>query len=398
MLGGEFEDMLRCIRCGACMNHCPVYQAVGGHAYGWVYPGPMGAVLTPSLIGVAEGGQLPNASTFCGRCEAVCPVRIPLPGMMRHWREREFERHLSPAPMRYGLGFWAFFANRPALYRMATGLAMRALASRRPRQGPLRLAAVRRRLDALSRSAGAAGRDIPEPLAGAERSGEMSSRATVFATSAARWRDRRRSAASLRGRARLAQAPAGIVPERGQGEAAARLATFKAEAERAQASVAEVAAWPTFRPRSPAICATTICPATLRMGDDPRLAAMPWATTALEISQRRRPTATTSTRVERRLRRRSPRPARWRWSPAPTIRRPSISCPTITSSSVAASDIVGDYESVFAKLRARYGKGEMPRTLNFITGPSRSADIEQTLLLGAHGPRRLHIVMVARQA
>jgi L-lactate dehydrogenase complex protein LldF len=127
MLGGEFQDMLRCIRCGACMNHCPVYQAVGGHAYGWVYPGPMGAVLTPSLIGVAEGGQLPNASTFCGRCEEVCPVRIPLPGMMRHWREREFERRLSPAPMRYGLGFWAFFASRPALYRMATGLAARVL-------------------------------------------------------------------------------------------------------------------------------------------------------------------------------------------------------------------------------------------------------------------------------
>jgi L-lactate dehydrogenase complex protein LldF len=127
MLGGEFQDMLRCIRCGACMNHCPVYQAVGGHAYGWVYPGPMGAVLTPSLIGVAEGGQLPNASTFCGRCEEVCPVRIPLPGMMRHWREREFERRLSPAPIRYGLRFWAFFASRPALYRMATGIASRAL-------------------------------------------------------------------------------------------------------------------------------------------------------------------------------------------------------------------------------------------------------------------------------
>jgi L-lactate dehydrogenase complex protein LldF len=127
MLGGEFEDMLRCIRCGACMNHCPVYQAIGGHAYGWVYPGPMGAVLTPSLIGVAEGGQLPNASTFCGRCEEVCPVRIPLPKMMRHWREREFERGLSPAPVRAGLGLWAFFARRPTLYRLATGLAMRAM-------------------------------------------------------------------------------------------------------------------------------------------------------------------------------------------------------------------------------------------------------------------------------
>jgi L-lactate dehydrogenase complex protein LldF len=127
MLGGDFEDMLRCIRCGACMNHCPVYHAIGGHAYGSVYPGPMGAVLTPSLVGVAEGGQLPNASTFCGRCEAVCPVRIPLPNMMRHWREREFERHLSPAAMRYGIGFWAYFAKRPTLYRLATGIAMRAL-------------------------------------------------------------------------------------------------------------------------------------------------------------------------------------------------------------------------------------------------------------------------------
>jgi L-lactate dehydrogenase complex protein LldF len=127
MLGGEFADMLRCIRCGACMNHCPVFSAVGGHAYGWVYPGPMGAVLTPSLIGVDQAGHLPNASTFCGRCEEVCPVRIPLPRMMRSWREREFERHLSPATVRSGLAFWAFFARRPRLYGVATALAARAL-------------------------------------------------------------------------------------------------------------------------------------------------------------------------------------------------------------------------------------------------------------------------------
>ena len=127
MLGGKFRDMLRCIRCGACMNHCPVYGAVGGHAYGWVYPGPMGAVLTPALVGIENAAHLPNASTFCGRCEEVCPVRIPLPKLMRHWREREFERHLSPATVRWGLGFWAAFARRAWLYRAATRVAIKTL-------------------------------------------------------------------------------------------------------------------------------------------------------------------------------------------------------------------------------------------------------------------------------
>jgi L-lactate dehydrogenase complex protein LldF len=138
MLAGEFRPALRCIRCGACMNHCPVYHAVGGHAYGWVYPGPIGAVLTPSFLGVEEAGHLPNASTFCGRCEAVCPVRIPLPKMMRHWREREFERHLTPRPLRAGLKAWAFLARRPALYRLLTGPTVRALALLGRRKGRFR--------------------------------------------------------------------------------------------------------------------------------------------------------------------------------------------------------------------------------------------------------------------
>lgn len=124
MLGTEFQEMLRCIRCAACMNHCPVYTSVGGHAYGWVYPGPMGSVLTPALVGVDQAGHLPNASTFCGRCESVCPVKIPLPKMMRHWREKQFERHLTPRGARYGLAAWAWFARRPRLYRLATRLAI----------------------------------------------------------------------------------------------------------------------------------------------------------------------------------------------------------------------------------------------------------------------------------
>ncbi len=127
MLGTEFQDMLRCIRCGACMNHCPVYLTAGGHAYGWVYPGPMGAVLTPKFIGIEQGQHLPNASTFCGRCEQVCPVRIPLPKMMRHWREDQFQKKLTPPTARYGLALWSFIARRPMLYHLGARVVMRVL-------------------------------------------------------------------------------------------------------------------------------------------------------------------------------------------------------------------------------------------------------------------------------
>ena len=155
MLGTEYQEMLRCIRCGACMNHCPVYHAIGGHAYGSVYPGPMGAVLTPSLNGIEKTGQLPNASTFCGRCEEVCPMRIPLPKMMRHWREREFERHLEPQSARYGLGVWAFFARRPKLYRRAVSFAAPLLA---------RLGGSKHRLASLPLAGGwTRYRDLPAP-------------------------------------------------------------------------------------------------------------------------------------------------------------------------------------------------------------------------------------------
>lgn len=137
-LGTEFRAILRCIRCGACLNHCPVYGVVGGHAYGWVYQGPMGAVLTPLLLGIEAAKHLPNASTFCGRCEDVCPVRIPLPGLMRRWREREFERRLNPRIHRLALALWAWFALRPWLYHALAGAAMRVLGAAGRRRGRFR--------------------------------------------------------------------------------------------------------------------------------------------------------------------------------------------------------------------------------------------------------------------
>jgi L-lactate dehydrogenase complex protein LldF len=119
MLGTPFQEALRCIRCGACMNHCPVYEAVGGHAYGWVYPGPIGSVLTPQFLGVKRAADLPNASTFCGRCESVCPMKIPLPNLLRHWREAEFAQDGGSMTYRAGLKLWAFLARRPRLYHSA---------------------------------------------------------------------------------------------------------------------------------------------------------------------------------------------------------------------------------------------------------------------------------------
>ncbi len=155
MIGTEFQEMLRCIRCAACMNHCPVYATVGGHSYGWVYPGPMGSVLTPALIGVEKAGNLPNASTFCGKCESVCPVKIPLPKLMRHWREREFERHLQPVAVRTNLAIWGWIAQRPSLYRLVTKVAAKSLKL---------LAGKKGRLKSVPFGAGwTAGRDLPVP-------------------------------------------------------------------------------------------------------------------------------------------------------------------------------------------------------------------------------------------
>lgn len=127
LLGGETGEVLRCIRCAACLNHCPIYNAVGGHAYGATYPGPIGAALNPGLLGLAQAHHHPNASTFCGRCAEVCPVKIPLPSIMRYWREKEFEAHMAPKAMVFGLSLWAFAARHPALYGVGAKILARAL-------------------------------------------------------------------------------------------------------------------------------------------------------------------------------------------------------------------------------------------------------------------------------
>ena len=124
----DCREMLRCIRCGACMNHCPVYHTIGGHAYGSVYMGPMGQVLTPSLQGIEAAPELPYAATMCGACAVVCPVKIPLPDLMRRLRARQVAQRMRPWRERLLIRLWSFCARRPHLYAFAAAVGGRLLA------------------------------------------------------------------------------------------------------------------------------------------------------------------------------------------------------------------------------------------------------------------------------
>lgn len=123
----EVWEALRCVRCGACLNTCPVYRQTGGHPYGWVYSGPIGAVLAPAMLGLEEALPLPFASSLCGACGDACPVRIPLPELLLTWRHRAVERGLTGASERAAFRAFATAATRPALFsrlaRLATTLA-----------------------------------------------------------------------------------------------------------------------------------------------------------------------------------------------------------------------------------------------------------------------------------
>ncbi len=117
ILDSDYREMLQCVRCGACLNHCPIYMSAGGHAYGWVYRGPMGSVLTPLLTSLEEAAPRPEACTACGRCEEVCPAAIPLPDLLRDLRSDKFEAGITPQRWRLGMRLHAWLCERPRLYQ-----------------------------------------------------------------------------------------------------------------------------------------------------------------------------------------------------------------------------------------------------------------------------------------
>jgi len=123
----KMREMLYCIRCGACLNICPVYRKIGGHAYGWVYSGPIGALLTPEFVGIGPARELPFASSLCGACREVCPVRINIPDMLLHLRSEAQERAPKPGegllPERVMFRLWAWGMRNPSLYALGSRLA-----------------------------------------------------------------------------------------------------------------------------------------------------------------------------------------------------------------------------------------------------------------------------------
>ncbi len=127
--GGPYGDMLHCLHCGACLSHCPVYRAIGGHAYNAVYPGPMGSVLSPLISGRERYPDLPSACTLCGRCGEICPASIPLPDYLRRLRG-------ETKPVGAAMSLGASLAAKPYFYRKGLGL-VRALLKGRIAAGPL---------------------------------------------------------------------------------------------------------------------------------------------------------------------------------------------------------------------------------------------------------------------
>ena len=124
----ELREALYCLRCGACLNACPVYRKVGGHSYGWVYSGPIGAVVSPILTNLPDAKDLPNASSLCGACREVCPVRIDIPRMLLHLRSdlAEGGRHSGArraSPVEWLMTkAWRLTVGRPAMLRLAARL------------------------------------------------------------------------------------------------------------------------------------------------------------------------------------------------------------------------------------------------------------------------------------
>ena len=369
LIGTEAQDVLRCIRCSACINHCPIYGAIGGHAYGATYMGPIGAALNPGMLSVAEAAHHANASTFCGRCAEVCPVMIPLPKIMRHWRAWNIAEGLRRNLTRSGLA-----------------------CGRSRRSGRRSIASAR------------AWRASSELLGHARQSCTLPVMRGWFAVRDFR-RRRARPFTSNGG-------PQGARHERARDDILSRIRTRRlAQAPRPPLSRAGAARpiWPRVRGAS----APARTPRVRRRHRAPTMRRTPSQTScaaATAPAQLHLPPESDSPRCRGQVdaQARRPRPAgperRAAFAAAPyaiaetgTLGLPFGARRARVVAFPPGLEIVAVVACADpARTRGRAGAAlaqGMPSTLNLVTGPSRTGDIEQTMEIGAHGPKELHILV-----
>ncbi|WP_338018667.1 LUD domain-containing protein [Ectothiorhodospira sp. 9100] len=399
----RYRTMLRCIRCGACLNHCPVYGAIGGHAYGWVYPGPMGSVLTPLNRGLANAPDLPQACTLNGHCAEVCPVKIPLPEMLRGLREYQFEQRVVGRGPRWGGWLWGQIASRPGLYRSVARWSARTLAWLGRGKGVLRRLPMasgwfsggrylpvpegRSFMEMWGKGGGLPDSPLtPTPLPGGERG--SGPQATGFSNNLPSPRGGEGS--GMRGVAgRVPEFPLTPTPlpggERGSMDT---MEAFQAGLEQVGGTVE----WIEQPDDIPRYLSGFMRQQGLRgpLVVAPALAYLDWAGAGLEprfgpaqgdetvgLSRAVCGVGETGTLV---LTSGADDPTTLNFLPEYHL--------VVLSS----ADVVDCLEDAWTRLRAQ---GQpWPRTVNLITGPSRTADVEQTIQLGAHGPRSLRVLLI----
>ena len=423
MLASELAEILYCIRCGACLYACPVYQQIGGHAYGSVYSGPVGSVLSPALAGIRAFHDLPHASTLCGACKEVCPVRIDIPRMLLRLRAKGVEAGESPQWVSLGIKVLGWIGTRPRLFGLAGRVAARVAGAAASdgwiRELPLHLAGW------------TASRDFPAPARESfqERWANAARRRVVIAANRQRMREvigravrtglfpggtgphhttitasrtapttpestrcrRRRSRARRRSRPPTAGLPrrerfraaleaiAGVVHEASSIDQAAGIVAGIAERLGTRAILSwtdEAMALPGMTAALQARGLSIVDPEVPQTGDarPPRLAelaALPLGLTGADAGLAETGSVVLATGAGR------PRMA-------------SLLVPV----HVAVLRVDRLVDSISTLLATRGDLVAAGSNLVAITGPSRTADIEHTLSRGVHGPGEVHVILL----
>jgi len=393
------REALACIRCGACLNACPVYRTIGGHAYGTVYSGPIGSVISAYLQPGGAASELPFASTLCGACAEVCPVKIDLPELLVRLRGRKTDAG-GPAPPhrgfveRAGMRVWAWAMESPRRYKLASSLMRRGLGPR-TRDGAIR--------DLPGRLGGwTASRDLPAPAAEAFRELWAARRASHGSTRTDPEAERTGGRSTrLISDSRPVSSPERVAPapvETGTTSRPSRtdlLRHFTSLSEEAEAPVTVVASAEAARARVMAILETE---AARSVVVSPDAAGDPWrclpaaggvvrggpspgrdAALAADagVTLAAYGLADTGTLVL--------------CSSAGDHRLDSL-LPPLHVAILRARDIVPDLAALFDRLAADR-RLDKHSAVTFVRGPSRTADIELTLTVGVHGPGRVRVVV-----